>query len=40
MPRLADLLAWLAQPEFEKIWVLLDIKVSSATLEGSIWKSN
>lgn len=26
MPRLADLLAYLAQPENEDIWVLLDIK--------------
>jgi hypothetical protein len=40
MPRLADLLSWLAQPEFEEIWVLLDIKVSSATLEGTIGESN
>ena len=40
MPRLADLLAWLAQPEFEEIWVLLDIKVSYATLEGTIGKPN
>lgn len=27
MPRLADLLAWLAQPEREGIWLLLDIKL-------------
>ncbi|KAK4153624.1 PLC-like phosphodiesterase [Chaetomidium leptoderma] len=26
MPRLVDLLAWLAQPELESVWVLLDIK--------------
>lgn len=28
MPRLADLLEYLAQPGLEDIWVLLDIKVS------------
>jgi tubulin gamma len=28
MPRLADLLEYLAQPGLEEIWVLLDIKVS------------
>lgn len=27
MPRLADLLDYLAQPGLEEIWVLLDIKV-------------
>jgi len=27
MPRLADLLEYLAQPGLEEIWVLLDIKV-------------
>jgi hypothetical protein len=27
MPRLADLLEYLAQPGLEDIWVLLDIKV-------------
>lgn len=29
MPRLADLLEYLAHPEREEIWVLLDIKVST-----------
>jgi tubulin gamma len=28
MPRLADLLEYLAQPGLEDIWVMLDIKVS------------
>jgi len=28
MPRLVDLLEYLAQPGLEDIWVLLDIKVS------------
>jgi hypothetical protein len=28
MPRLADLLEYLASPGLEDIWVLLDIKVS------------
>ena len=28
MPRLIDLLEYLAQPGLEDIWVLLDIKVS------------
>jgi phosphatidylglycerol phospholipase C len=28
MPRLKDFLEWLAVPELEKIWVVLDIKVS------------
>ena len=27
MPRLRDFLEWLTQPELEKIWVVLDIKV-------------
>lgn len=27
MPRLGDFLEWLTQPELEKIWVVLDIKV-------------
>jgi hypothetical protein len=27
MPRLADLLEYLAQPGMEEIWVMLDIKV-------------
>lgn len=32
MPRLSELLEWLASggPELDKIWVLLDIKVSSS----------
>jgi phosphatidylglycerol phospholipase C len=29
MPRLIDLLEYLAQPGLEEIWVLLDIKVRS-----------
>jgi tubulin gamma/phosphatidylglycerol phospholipase C len=29
MPRLVDLLEYLAQPGLEDIWVLLDIKVNS-----------
>jgi phosphatidylglycerol phospholipase C len=29
MPRLVDLLEYLAQPGLEEIWVLLDIKVRS-----------
>ena len=28
MPRLLDLLNWMAEPGNEKIWILLDIKVS------------
>lgn len=31
MPRLADLLVWLARPGLEAVWVLLDIKVSGAS---------
>jgi hypothetical protein len=30
MPRLADLLAYLAEPGMEDIWLLLDIKVCPA----------
>ncbi len=30
MPRLADLLEFLGQPEQEHIWLLLDLKVGSA----------
>lgn len=32
MPRLVDLLAYLAQPGLEEIWLLLDIKVSKSNL--------
>ena len=28
MARLSDLLAWLAEPEQERVWLLLDVKVS------------
>lgn len=28
MPRLQDFVSWLAQPRFDEIWVVLDIKVS------------
>jgi hypothetical protein len=31
MPRLADLLEYLAQPGLEDIWVLLDIKVCGSS---------
>lgn len=33
MPRLADLLEYLAQPGLEDIWVLLDIKVCATQFE-------
>ena len=33
MPRLADLLEYLAQPGLEDIWVLLDIKVGCMLVE-------
>jgi hypothetical protein len=32
MPRLIDLLEYLAQPGMEEIWVLLDIKVCNSQL--------
>jgi tubulin gamma len=34
MPRLADLLEYLAQPGMEEIWVMLDIKVRVAVCWG------
>jgi hypothetical protein len=34
MPRLADLLEYLAQPGMEEIWVMLDIKVRAAVCWG------
>ena len=34
MPRLADLLEYLAQPGMEEIWVMLDIKVRAAVCSG------
>lgn len=35
MPRLSDLLQYLASPELEDIWILLDIKVSSFIFHDS-----
>jgi hypothetical protein len=34
MPRLVDLLEYLAQPGLEDIWVMLDIKVSHGAQAG------
>jgi hypothetical protein len=42
MPRLVDLLEYLAQPGREQIWVLLDIKVRPLTppcFDGGHWTS-
>lgn len=36
MPRLKDLLEYMAEPGMEKIWVLLDIKVSSYVKLGNV----
>jgi phosphatidylglycerol phospholipase C len=36
LPRLVDLLRWLAEPGQEKTWVLLDIKVSHASLSSVV----
>ena len=35
MPRLVDLLAYLAQPGLEDIWILLDVKVSGRGRRGA-----
>lgn len=37
MPRLLDLLTYLAQPGLEDIWVLIDIKVRTFGLEIELW---
>ena len=37
MPRLGDLLEYLAQPGLEKIWELLDIKVSPGCPACAAW---
>lgn len=34
LPRLEDLLEYLAQPEFSKIWLLLDIKVMEQKVQA------
>lgn len=36
MPRLVDLLEYLALPENEQIWVLLDIKVGSTHPQSAV----
>jgi hypothetical protein len=37
MPRLKDLLEYLATPGLEDIWVLLDIKLPLPTLTDALW---
>lgn len=39
MPRLKDLLEYVSQPEFDRIWVLLDIKVKKSFSTDSMMQN-